>query len=234
MMARRGEIQAARAAVRLGIPYCMSTYAICSMSEVGNSIQVPFWYQLNMFKDRVFMGELLKTATQFCSALIFNIDLPVLGTRYRDFKSGLAGPTLRTLLHRSVQVVSRPAWSWDVGLRGMPHALGNIQPYMDSHGLTEHSSVWTKANLDPAATWRDLAWVRENWTGPLIIKGVLHPEDAQAAIDIGATAIVVSNHGGRQLDSVVSTAAALPAIAQRVNGRATIFVDGGSDPESTY
>jgi L-lactate dehydrogenase (cytochrome) len=227
MMARRGEVQAARAAVRMGIPYCMSTYSICSMSEVGNCIKAPFWYQLNMFKDRVFMQELLQTASQFCSALIFNIDLPVLGTRYRDFRSGLAGAALRNRLRRGLQVVSRPAWSWDVGLRGLPHALGNIQPYMDSRGLKEDSSVWTKANLDPAATWQDLAWVRENWTGPLIIKGVLDPEDARAAIDIGATGIVVSNHGGRQLDSVVSTASALPAIAECVNGRATIFVDGG-------
>ncbi len=228
MMARRGEVQAARAAIRLGVPYCMSTYSVCSLSEVGNVVKTPFWFQLNMFKDRGFMKEALEETARFCSALIFSADLSVMGVRYRDYRSGLSSPPgLASDLRRYFQAAMRPSWSWDVGLRGRPHGLGNIQSYIDAHKLKESAHTWTYANLDPSTTWRELAWVREQWTGPLVIKGILDPEDAQSAVDIGADGIVVSNHGGRQLDSAMATADALPPVARRVGGRCTVFVDGG-------
>ena len=227
MMARRGEIQGARAAERTGIPYCMSTYSICSISEVRTNTSSPFWFQLNMFKDRGLMTELLREAATHCSTLIFNCDLAVLGTRYSDFRSGLVAPGMRGHLWRFLQAASRPSWSWDVGLCGRPHVLGNIQPYLNSQGIREHSSTWTKRNLDPSTTWSDLTWIRNNWSGPLIIKGILDPDDAQSALDLGANGIVVSNHGGRQLDSALATAEALPPIAERMRGRITVFVDGG-------
>ena len=227
MMARRGEVQAARAAGRIGIPYCMSTYSICSIGEVGTSVKFPFWFQLNMFKDRGLMSELLSQAAQHCSALIFSCDLAVLGTRYSDFRSGLVAPGIGGKIRRGLQVAARPRWSWDVGLHGRPHELGNIQPYMTSHGMTEDSSVFTKNNLDPSTTWRDLGWVRDRWKGPLIIKGIMDPDDAHEAINSGASGVVVSNHGGRQLDGALATADALPPIAERVGGRGAVFVDGG-------
>ena len=227
MMARRGEVQTAKAASRSAIPYCMSTYSICSMAEVGTAVGVPFWFQLNMFKDRGLMAELLQEASKHCSVLIFNCDLPVLGTRYSDFRSGLAAPGVGGQLRRLAQAAIRPRWAWNVGLRGGPHTLGNIVPYLISHGIHADSSTWTKANLDASATWKDLAGIRRNWTGPLVIKGILDPDDAEAAIDIGATGVVVSNHGGRQLDSVPATVDALPPVVARVRGRGTVFVDGG-------
>ena len=228
MMARRGEVQAARAAIRLGIPYCMSTYALCSMGEVAAAVKQPFWFQLNMFKDRGFAAEALAEARRHCSALVFNVDLSVLGTRYRDFRSGLFGPPgWRGAVRRLAQAAVRPAWAWNVGLRGRPHHLGNIQRYIDAHQLAQDTSAWTHYNIDPSTTWRDIAWVRERWDRPLVVKGILDPDDAEAAVGVGADGIVVSNHGGRQLDSAVASADALPAVAARIDGRCAVFVDGG-------
>ena len=206
----------------------MSTYSVCSLAEVGEATRQPFWFQLNMFKDRGFMKEALEETARVCSVLVFSADLSVMGTRYGDYRSGLSSPPgLAGDLRRYAQAAMRPSWAWDVGLRGRPHGLGNIQTYIDSHRLKETAHTWTYANLDPATTWRDLAWVREQWTGPLVIKGVLDPEDAQSAVDIGADGVVVSNHGGRQLDSAMAAADALPPVARRVGGRCTVFVDGG-------
>ena len=228
MTARRGEIQAARAAAQVGIPYCMSTFALCSIAEVGNSIKTPFWYQINMFKDRGFLTETLAEAKRCCSTLIFNVDLSVLGTRYRDYRTGLFAPAgLRGQAMRFLQAAARPAWTWDVGLWGRPHGMGNIQHYLDAHQIDDDIHHWTSENIDPSTTWRTVAWIREQWTGPLVIKGILDPEDAEEAVAIGADAIVVSNHGGRQLDSAVASVDALPSVAKRVAGRCTIFVDGG-------
>ena len=228
MTVRRGEVQAARAARRSGIPYCMSTYSLCPIAEVGDNLQSPFWFQLNMFKDRGFIRETLEEAKRYCSALIFNVDLSVPGTRYRDYRTGLFAPAgLRGHAMRFFQAAARPAWSWDVGLLGRPHGLGNIQRYLDAHRIPEDTHHWTSENIDPSTTWRDIAWIREQWTKPLVIKGILDPDDAEEAVGVGADAIVVSNHGGRQLDSAVATADALPPVAQRVAGRCTVFVDGG-------
>ena len=228
MTVRRGEIQAARAAARAGIPYCISTYSICPVAEVGNAVKSPFWYQLNMFRDRRYMEEALAEAARYCSVLVFNVDLSVPGTRYRDYRTGLFAPTgLRGHAMRFFQAAARPRWSWDVGLRGRPHDLGNIQRYLDAHDLPQDTHHWTAENIDPSTTWRELAWIRSQWTGPLVIKGILDPDDAEEALGIGADAIVVSNHGGRQLDGAMATADALPPVAKRIAGRCTVFVDGG-------
>lgn len=228
MMARRGEVSAARAAERLDIPYCMSNYAICPIAEVAAATSRPFWLQLNVLKDRGFMTAKIREAQGRCSALVLTVDQPQMGTRYRDFKTGMYSPPgFRTQMRRYFQSARRPSWAWHVGLHGKPHIFGNIQNYMDEQGVTEDPATWTMKNVDPAADWDVVKWVRETWQGPLTIKGILDPDDAETAIDVGAEAIVVSNHGGRQLDGALATAKALPPIADRVAGRCRVFVDGG-------
>ncbi len=228
MMARRGEVSAARAAERLGIPYCMSNYAICPIAEVAAATERPFWLQLNVFKDRGFMAAKMREAEGRCSALVLTVDQPQLGTRYRDFKTGMYSPPgFRTQLRRYLQSARKPSWAWRVGLHGKPHVFGNIQNYMDDQGVTDDPATWTMKNVDPAADWDVVNWVRDTWRGPLAIKGILDPEDAETAIALGAEGVVVSNHGGRQLDGALATAKALPAVADRVAGRGRVFVDGG-------
>src|SRR6202046_1393786 len=182
-----------------------------------------------MIRDRCFMRDLLAAAKDGqCSALIFTVDMPVPGSRYRDIRSGLAGaPGLAGDLRRFFQAAGRPRWAWDVGLLGRPHVLGNVAPVL--HGSTglEDFFAWMRSNFDPRVTWKDLEWVRKGWRGPLIIKGIMDPEDALMAANLGADGIVVSNHGGRQLDGVPSTVAALPRIADAVGDRLTVLADGG-------
>ena len=198
------------------------------MAEVASATTDPFWMQLNILKDRGFMSAKMREAEGRCSALVLTVDQPQLGTRYRDFKTGMYSPPgFRTQLRRYLQSARKPSWAWHVGLRGQPHVFGNIQNYMDDQGVTEDPSTWTMKNVDPAADWDVVKWVRDTWRGPLVIKGLLDPDDAQTAVDLGAEAIVVSNHGGRQLDGALATARALPPIADRVGGRCRVFVDGG-------
>jgi L-lactate dehydrogenase (cytochrome) len=226
--ARRGEVQAARAAERAGIPFCLSTVSACSLVEVVRGVTRPFWFQLYMIRDRAFMRELLAQAAAHCSALIFTVDMAVAGSRYRDVRSGLAdAPGVLGSLRRVGQALRHPRWAWDVGIRGRPHSLGNLTAVMGADAALADFSAWMRANFDPSVTWRDIEWVREHWKGPLIIKGVLDVSDAREAADIGADGIVVSNHGGRQLDGTPSTARALPLIAQSVGERLTVLVDGG-------
>lgn len=229
LFARRGEVQAARAAQAAGIPFTLSTVSACALEEVVSAVSAPIWFQLYMIRDRGFMRDLLaRAAAARCSALLFTVDMAVPGTRYRDYRSGLAGaPGLRGSLRRMLQVVQRPAWAWDVGLRGRPHHLGNVAPLLGKATGLEDFFAWMRANFDPAVSWADLEFVRQHWNGPLILKGILDPEDARHAAAIGADGIVVSNHGGRQLDGVPSTARALPAIAEAVGSRMTILADGG-------
>lgn len=226
MYRRRGETQAARAAHRHGIPFTLSTVGLCGLEEVRAASAGPLWFQLYVIRDRAFMRDLLATA-RACgvSALVFTVDMPVPGTRYRDVHSGMSGPNAP--IRRMIQAVGRPRWAWDVGLRGRPHRLGNLVPMLGKQsGLNDYMG-WLGANFDPSITWADLDWIRAHWDGPLIIKGVLDPDDARAAADLGAEAIVVSNHGGRQLDGVLSSARALPPIADAVAGRLRILADGG-------
>jgi L-lactate dehydrogenase (cytochrome) len=229
MNARRGEVQAAKAAAAAGVPFCLSTVSACAIDEVARGESAPFWFQLYMIRDRAFLKDLLAKASDAgCPTLVFTVDMPVPGTRYRDYRSGLAGASgLLGDMRRVGQAMLRPGWSWDVGLFGRPHTLGNVAPVLGKNSGLEDFFAWMRNNFDPRVTWEDLNWVRENWKGPLVIKGVLDPEDARAAVELGADGLVVSNHGGRQLDGVLSSARALPAIAEAVGGRLTILADGG-------
>ena len=229
MNARRGEVQAARAAEAAGIPFCLSTVSACPLDEVAAAVADPFWFQLYMIRDRGFMRALLEKAKALgCSALVFTVDMPVPGSRYRDYHSGLAGsPGLAGALRRMGQAITHPRWAWDVGVHGRPHQLGNVAPMLGKNSGLEDFFAWMRSNFDPTVSWRDLDFIRETWDGPLIIKGILDPEDARIAAEIGADGIVVSNHGGRQLDGVLSTARALPPIADAVGDRLTVLADGG-------
>ena len=227
MFRQRGETQAARAAKAAGIPFCLSTVSLCSLPEVvqaaGNEL---VWFQLYVLRDRAFMRDLLATAQDLgVKTLVFTVDMAIPGSRYRDAHSGMSGPN--SSLRRVLQALAHPSWAWDVGLNGRPHQLGNLQPLLGkASGLKDYMG-WLGANFDPSIKWKDLDWIRSSWKGPLILKGILDPEDARAAVDIGADGIVVSNHGGRQLDGVLSSTRALPAIADAVGDRTTVLVDSG-------
>jgi L-lactate dehydrogenase (cytochrome) len=229
LAARRGEVQAMHAAEAAGVPFTLSTVACCPLEEVTRAAKKPIWFQLYMIRDRAFMGELLARARDAdCSALIFTVDMPVPGTRYRDSRSGLSGaPGPMGQFRRFAQALVRPGWAWDVGLNGRPHSLGNVAPVLKGRTGIEDFFAWMRNNFDPSVTWKDLEWVRANWSGPLILKGVLDPEDARNVAELGADGLIVSNHGGRQLDGVLSTTRALPPIADAVGDRLTVLADGG-------
>jgi L-lactate dehydrogenase (cytochrome) len=226
MYARRGEVQAAKAAEQAGVGYCLSTVSICSLEEVSAEVDRPIWFQLYVLKDRGFMKSVLERAlAQGITTLIFTVDMPVPGSRYRDAHAGMSGPMAP--LRRLAQAVTKPQWAFDVGLRGRPHDLGNISAYLGKAIGLEDYMGWIGANFDPSIHWRDIEWVRDFWPGQIILKGILDPEDAKDAVRFGADGLVVSNHGGRQLDGVLSTAHALPAIAKAVSGQITLLADGG-------
>jgi L-lactate dehydrogenase (cytochrome) len=229
MNARRGECQAVRAANTAGVPFTLSTVSACSIEEVAAASSAPFWFQLYMIRDRSFMRDLMARAVAAgCTALVFTVDMPVPGSRYRDYHSGLAGaPGLAGALRRTWQGALHPGWAWDVGINGRPHSLGNVAPVLSEKSGIEDFFAWMRGNFDPSVCWDDLAFIRSEWKGPLIIKGILDPEDAVRAAELRADGIVVSNHGGRQLDGVPSTAHALPPIADKVGDSLTVLADGG-------
>jgi L-lactate dehydrogenase (cytochrome) len=229
MNARRGEVQAARAAEAAGVPFTRSTMSACPLAEVTAAVQKAIWFQLYVTRDRGFMRELIAQAAEAgCSALMFTVDLPVAGSRYRDYRSGMfGGTTLKGKLRRAWQAATHPRWAWDVGVMGRPHHLGNVAPILKGRTGIEDFFGWLGANFDPSINLRDLELIRSEWKGPLIIKGILDPEDAREAVKCGADGIVVSNHGGRQLDGVLSGARALPPIADAVGNDTTVLVDGG-------
>lgn len=230
MNARRGEVQAAHAAARAGLPFTLSTVALCGLDEVKQAApETDLWFQLYMLKDRGFVRDMLaKAAALGVKTLVFTVDLPMPGARYRDVRSGLAGaPGTAGNLRRLGQALSHPAWLWDVGIHGQPLQMGNIAGAMGGKAGLQDFIAWLGSNFDASVTWKDIAWVRQNWAGPLIIKGILDPEDAREAVAAGAEGIVVSNHGGRQLDGVLSAVRALPPIADAVGGALTILADGG-------
>jgi L-lactate dehydrogenase (cytochrome) len=224
--ARRGEVQAARAAETAQIGYTLSTVSVCSLEEVSAAVSKPIWFQLYVLKDRGFMKSVLERAlAQGINTLIFTVDMPVPGSRYRDAHAGMSGPMAP--LRRVAQAITKPQWALDVGLLGRPHDLGNISAYLGKAIGLEDYMGWIGANFDPSISWRDIEWVRDFWPGKIILKGILDPEDAKDAVRFGADGLVISNHGGRQLDGVLSTARALPAIAGTVGGQITLLADGG-------
>jgi L-lactate dehydrogenase (cytochrome) len=221
LYARRGEVQAARAAAAANVPFALSTVGACSLREVAASGYVP-WYQLYFVKDRGFVARMIETAKEVgCGALIVTVDLAVPGSRYRDARAAGGG------LRRMAQLIARPEWLWDVGIRGRPHSLGNLEPIVGKRAPLSDFQAWIHRNFDPSVSWADVKWVRKQWSGPLIIKGVLDAEDARQALGSGADGVVVSNHGGRQLDGALSSARALPRIADAIAGRMPVLVDGG-------
>ena len=229
MYARRGELQAVKAAEAAGVPFALSTVGVCPIGEVAEIATSPFWFQLYMIRDREFMRDMLKQAREaHCSALIFTVDMPVPGSRYRDYRSGLAGESwLSGNIRRVTQAMLRPRWAWDVGVFGRPHQLGNVAPVLGKNSGLEDFMAWMRKNFDPSVSWKDLGFVRENWDGPIIIKGILDPGDAREAAAAEVDGIIVSNHGGRQLDGVVSTSTALPRIKDAAGDRLVILADGG-------
>ncbi|MEG0558025.1 FMN-dependent L-lactate dehydrogenase LldD [Comamonas sp.] len=226
MYARRGEVQAAMAADQKGIPFTLSTVSVCPIEEVAPKLSRPMWFQLYVLKDRGFMKNALERAQAAgVSTLVFTVDMPVPGARYRDAHSGMSGPN--AAVRRYLQAVTHPHWAMDVGLMGRPHTLGNISTYLGKNVSLEDYMGYLGANFDPSISWSDLEWIRDFWKGPMVIKGILDPEDAKDAVRFGADGIIVSNHGGRQLDGALSSARALPAIADAVKGQIKILADSG-------
>ena len=226
MYRRRGEVQAARAADKHGIPFTMSSVSVCPIEEVAPKIQRPMWFQLYVLKDRGFMQNALERAQAAgCTTLVFTVDMPVPGARYRDAHSGMSGPNAP--LRRYWQAMTHPRWAVDVGLLGRPHDLGNISAYRGSPTGLQDYMGYLSANFDPSISWKDLEWIRAFWKGPMVIKGILDPEDAKDAVRFGADGIIVSNHGGRQLDGAQSSIEALPTIVEAVGRDIEVHMDGG-------
>ena len=230
MMASRGEVQAKRAADAFGIPFTLSTVSICSLEEVAAVSDKPFWFQLYMLKDRGAVTHILDRAkASGVRTLIFTVDLAVLGARYRDVRNGMGGGTTAwgRLRSGTLDYLAHPRWAVDVGLKGKPHTFGNLDDFVTKATTLADFKAWIDGQLDATVTWKDIEWLRAAWDGELIIKGILSTEDAIAAFDAGADGIVVSNHGGRQLDSVSSTIAILPRVLDAVGGRGTVIIDSG-------
>ncbi len=228
MFARRGETQGARAAKTAGIPFTTSTVGICPVEEVANAIGQPFWFQLYMLRDRDLVLQLLERAQAAgCDTLVFTVDLAVPGMRLRDFRNGMLGGGVPGQLSKLAQILTSPLWAVDVGLKGKPHNFGNLREVVpDPDDLNAYKS-FIDAQFDPTVTWADIAWLRSAWKGRILIKGVLETDDAKAAADVGADGVIVSNHGGRQLDGIASSISKLPAVAAAVGGQVEVYLDGG-------
>lgn len=228
MCARRGEVQAVRAAQAAGAPFCLSTVSLCPLEEMAAAAGRPFWFQLYMARDRGFVRDMLARAEAAgCSVLLLTVDLAVPGVRNRSGGASLGTPGLGGDAARMAEAMLRPAWAIDVGLLGGPHGLGNIAYALGSKANLGDFMGWIRRNFDPAVTWRDVDFIRAHWKGPIVLKGILDPEDAREAAKAGVEGIVVSNHGGRQLDGAPSTARALPDIAAAVSDEITVLADGG-------
>ena len=227
--ARRGEVQAWAAARAAGIGMTLSSLSVCGLAEVTQANGTAPWYQLYLVKDQGATQAMIEAAkTLGAPALVLTVDLPTPGTRYRDVRTSLTGaPGLAGWLHRAAQVAARPRWALDVGLFGGPVTMGNLAGLVGAKAPLSDYLGWIARNIDASADWDRLAWLRSQWPGPLIVKGIVHPEDAALAVSHGADAIIISNHGGRQLDGAISAARALPAIMDRLGGCIPVLADGG-------
>jgi L-lactate dehydrogenase (cytochrome) len=221
-----GEILGARAAAACGIPFCLSTMSICSIEDVRAATKQPFWFQQYLMKDRGFNQELIdRAAAAQCSALMLTLDLQVIGERRRDPRNGLTIPP-RLTLRNAVDVATKPAWALKV-LLGKRRTFGNLIGRIGGSSGINTLAEWTATQFDASADWHDVEWVRSRWSGKLILKGVLDADDARLAVAAGADAIVVSNHGGRQLDGAPSSISVLREIVEAVDGRCEVMFDGG-------
>jgi len=229
MLARRAEVQAARAAERMGVPFVESTVSICPIEEVAEAVATPPWFQLYVMRDRSYAEDLLDRAKAVGSpVLLLTIDLAVVGARHRDTRNAMVGePGPRAKARRALDLLSHPGWLRHTAIGGKPLTFGNLEKAVPGARSPAAFKEWVDAQFDPSVTWDDIAWVRERWPGRLVVKGVLDPEDARRAADAGVDGLIVSNHGGRQLDSVPSTARALPAVADAVGDRVEVLADGG-------
>ncbi|NWK98736.1 L-lactate dehydrogenase [Sphingobium lactosutens] len=227
MAARRGEVLAAKAARSRNIPMALSTTSVCPLDEVA-AVKPP-WFQLYMVRDRGFVADMLDWAVaQGCTTLLFTVDLPVLGTRWRDHRSGLNQAGLTGALRRYGQMLARPRWAAQVGVTGGPHNLGNIAHHLGRRRASlADCMAYTSANMEACLDWSALDWVRHRWPGTLVVKGIMEGEDARLALGGGADAIIISNHGGRQLDGAASTVRALRRVVDHLEGRLPLLVDGG-------
>jgi L-lactate dehydrogenase (cytochrome) len=221
-----GEILAARAAEKFGVPFTLSTMSICSIEDVAENTTKPFWFQLYMMRDRAFMERLINRAKAAgCSALVVTLDLQILGQRHKDIKNGLSAPPKPTL-RNMINLATKPRWC--LGMLGTQRrTFRNISGHVE--GIADMSSLssWTATQFDPALSWDDVQWIKERWGGKMIIKGILDEEDAEMAVRSGADALIVSNHGGRQLDGALSSIEVLPRIVRTVGDRIEVHMDGG-------
>ena len=221
-----GEILAARAAEKFGVPFCLSTMSICSIEDVADQTTQPFWFQLYVMRDRDYIARLIQRAKAAqCSALVLTLDLQIMGQRHKDIKNGLSTPPKMTLKNIA-NIATKPRWAMGM-LRTRRHHFGNIVGHVSGVDNMGNLSQWTANQFDPSLSWEDVAWVKEQWGGKLILKGVMDPEDAYMAVKSGADALIVSNHGGRQLDGAPAALDALPAIVAAVGDEIEIWMDGG-------
>jgi L-lactate dehydrogenase (cytochrome) len=221
-----GEILAAKAAEEFGVPFCLSTMSICSIEDVAANTKAPFWFQLYVMRDRDFVERLIARAEAAkCSALVVTLDLQVIGQRHKDIKNGLSAPPKLTIPNM-INLATKLRWC--MGMLGTKrHSFGNIVGHAKGVSNMTSLSAWTAEQFDPSLSWDDIAWIRKLWKGKIILKGILDPEDARRAVEVGCDAIIVSNHGGRQLDGAPSSIRALPAIVKAVSGKTEIILDSG-------
>lgn len=229
LFARRAEVQAAHSAERAGVPFCEATLAICSIEEVAAAVRQPPWFQLYMLKDRDYVQDLLSRAKEVgCTTLVLTVDMPFGGLKYRDTRNGLNGDvSVAKRLRRDLDLVSHVRWLRDVVLTGRPLTFGNLDKAVPNAHKPQDFYEWIGSQFDSSSTWADVKWLRESWHGKVVLKGILDPDDARRAVQEGADGIVVSNHGGRQLDQTPSTIRALPAVVDAVGGDCEVLMDGG-------
>lgn len=225
MMARRGEVLGARAAEKAGVPFTLSTVGVCPVEEIHAAVSEPCWFQLYMLRDRGIVESILQRVWDGgVRTLLFTVDLPIPGMRHRDRQNGMLGGAP---LAKALQLAARPRWLWDVGIRGKPHAFAHFRDNVaDPNDFASYFALVVE-QFDPSVTWDDIRWLRERWRGQLVIKGVMSAEDARSAVEAGAEGVVVSNHGGRQLDGVASTISKVGEVAQAVGEDVTVLMDGG-------